>query len=79
MITEAMVQRINELARKKKTEGLSPGELAEQKALYKVYLASIRQQVVDQLEAAGAKPKGHVCDESCCHEHHDDVPRGRGC
>lgn len=75
MITDAMVQRINELARKKKSEGLTPEELAEQKALYKVYLASIRQQVVDQLEAAGAQPKGHVCDDTCCHPHH----HGPGC
>ena len=70
MITEELVQRINELANKKKSEGLSPVELAEQKKLYKIYLASVREQVTTQLDATDISPKGHVCDDSCGHHHH---------
>ncbi len=71
MITEELVKRINELANKKKSEGLTPAEQAEQKELYKIYLASIRQQVTTQLDAAGIEPKDHVCSDGCgCHHKH---------
>ena len=50
-ITKEMIERINELAAKKKSEGLTEEELAEQKFLYKEYLASIRGQVRQQLES----------------------------
>lgn len=49
-ITAEMIARINELAAKKKAEGLNEEELAEQKALYKEYLAAIRGQVRANLE-----------------------------
>ncbi len=75
MISEELVQRINELAGKKKNEGLTPAELAEQKKLYKIYLASIRKQVTTQLDAAEISPKDHVCDDTCCHPH----KHGPGC
>ncbi|MBQ6387842.1 MAG: DUF896 domain-containing protein [Ruminococcus sp.] len=39
-----LLQRINELAKKKKTAGLTEEEQAEQKKLYKIYLGEIRQQ-----------------------------------
>ena len=45
-----MIERINELAHKKKKEGLTPEELAEQKELYKRYLANIRSQLKAQLD-----------------------------
>ena len=35
MEINAMINRINALAKKKKTSGLTPEELAEQKELYK--------------------------------------------
>ncbi len=50
-ITQEMIQRINELAAKKKTVGLTDEELVEQKALYKEYLAGIRGQVRQRLES----------------------------
>ena len=50
MITPELLARINELARKKRTVGLSEEELAEQKELYKIYLAAIRGQVTSLLE-----------------------------
>ena len=49
-ITQEMIERINELAAKKKAEGLTEEELAEQKVLYKEYLAGIRGQVRHKLE-----------------------------
>ena len=51
MITPELLARINELARKKRTVGLTAEELAEQKRLYKVYLAAIRGQVTSLLES----------------------------
>lgn len=45
-----MIARINILARKKRSEGLTEGEQCEQKALYKEYLGFIRGQVKQQLD-----------------------------
>lgn len=39
------IERINELARKKKTEGLNEEELAEQAALRKQYLDEFRESM----------------------------------
>ena len=39
---KAKIDRINELAKKKRTVGLTDEELAEQKALHKEYIASYR-------------------------------------
>ena len=50
METKEMIARINELAHKKKKEGLNEAELAEQKELYKRYLANIRGQLKAQLD-----------------------------
>ena len=50
MITPELLERINELARKKRTVGLTAEELVEQKELYKIYLAAIRGQVTSLLE-----------------------------
>lgn len=49
-ITKDMITRINQLAAKKKSEGLTAEEQTEQKALYKEYLAAIRGQVRANLE-----------------------------
>ncbi|MCQ2554906.1 MAG: DUF896 domain-containing protein [Clostridia bacterium] len=50
MITETMIARINELARKKKTVGLTEDEQAEQKILYKEYLEAFRANLKAQLD-----------------------------
>jgi uncharacterized protein YnzC (UPF0291/DUF896 family) len=73
MITKEMVQRINDLAHKKKNEGLTFAEQAEQKKLYKTYLASIREQVKSQLDNVEIISEDHVCDDTCHHHH------GPGC
>ena len=49
-VTKEMIDRINVLAAKKKSEGLTEEELAEQKELYKQYLASIRGSMKAQLD-----------------------------
>ncbi len=51
MITPELLERINHLARKKRTIGLTDDELAEQKELYKIYLAAIREQMTSLLES----------------------------
>lgn len=58
-ISDEKIKRINELARKKKLEGLTEAELEEQKQLYAEFLANIRKQVEVQLFSAGftKKPK----------------------
>ncbi len=45
-----LIARINILAKKKRTVGLSSEELAEQKELYKEYLSIIRCQVKTHLD-----------------------------
>lgn len=60
MITPELLARINELARKKRTAGLSEEERAEQKRLYEIYLAAIRSQVsnlLDNIEFVDSAPK----------------------
>ena len=50
MITQEMIDRINELAKKKKTEGLSEEESAEQKVLYREYIDAFKANLKAQLE-----------------------------
>lgn len=50
-----VLKRINELAKKKKTVGLTPQELEEQKKLYKIYLGSIRTQFEATLDNVSVK------------------------
>ena len=52
-MNEADIQRINELARKSKTvEGLTEAELAEQAALRKAYIASVKRNLKTQLDGS---------------------------
>ncbi len=51
LITQEMLNRINELARKKRSVGLNAEELAEQKKLYEEYLLSIRGQMINLLDS----------------------------
>ena len=52
-----LLNRINELAKKKKTVGLTADELAEQKKLYKIYLDEIRTQFDKTLDNVSVKNK----------------------
>jgi len=49
-MTEEKIKRINELARKQKTEGLTEEEKAEQFKLRREYIDSFKQSLVAQLE-----------------------------
>jgi len=58
-MTEKKIERINDLAHKKKEHGLTAAEQEEQKKLYEDFLADIRSQVKNQLEAAGYTKKNN--------------------
>ena len=45
------IERINELARKRKTEGLTPEEQAEQDALRKEYITGFRSNLQELLDS----------------------------
>lgn len=49
-MTEEKIKRINELAKKQKTEGLTEEEKAEQLKLRREYIDSFKQSLVAQLE-----------------------------
>lgn len=49
MIDNQLISRINDLARKKKAEGLTEEEKQEQARLRQIYLQAIRGQVKQQL------------------------------
>ncbi len=58
---EELIKRINELAKKKREEGLTAEETAEQKELYKKYLAGFRNNLKQQIENTDVKyPDGKV-------------------
>lgn len=42
MVTKEQIDRINVLAKKKKTEGLTEAEQAEQKVLYRAYIGRLQ-------------------------------------
>lgn len=50
MVTKEQIDRINELAKKKKTEGLTEEEQAEQKALYQAYIDAFKANLKAQLD-----------------------------
>lgn len=50
-MTDDRIARINELAKKAKSEGLTPEETAERDALRKEYIASIKRNLSMQLDA----------------------------
>lgn len=56
-----LTKRINELAQKKKEQGLTAEEQAEQKELYKKYLANFRRNFERQLDNTDVEfPDGRV-------------------
>ncbi len=52
-----MLERINELAAKKREQGLTDEEQAEQKKLYAAYLKDIRSQFSSTLDNVSVKEK----------------------
>ncbi|MFZ5596255.1 MAG: DUF896 domain-containing protein [Bacillota bacterium] len=75
MITKEMIDRINWLARKQRSTGLSEEEKQEQQKLRREYLDCIRAQVVNALDSAGIKRKTdgephHDCSCPTCRGNH---------
>jgi len=50
MDMNAVIARINELAAKNKAEGLTPEELAERDKLRRIYIDSVKGNLIGQLE-----------------------------
>ncbi len=50
MDMNVVIARINELAKKAKTEGLTQEELAERDKLRRIYIDSVKANLVGQLE-----------------------------
>ena len=50
MEMQELLDEINALAKKKKTEGLTEDETKRQKELYAIYLKGFREQVRERLE-----------------------------
>lgn len=50
MKIDEVVARINELARKAKTDGLSEAEITERDKLRRIYIDSVKANLVGQLE-----------------------------
>ena len=50
MDMDKVIARINELAKKAKTEGLTQEELAERDKLRRIYIDSVKANLVGQLE-----------------------------
>lgn len=49
-MTEERIARINELARKAKTEGLTPAEVRERDELRKEYVAAVKASLAGHLD-----------------------------
>lgn len=70
MITKELIDKINYLARKQRTQGLTPEEKAEQDRVRRIYLDNIKAQVRETLEATKPEKEKHDHDCSCgCHDH----------
>lgn len=63
MITKELIARINELARKQKTCGLTEEEKAEQAKLRRIYIDCIKDRVKDALDCVKFEEEGEK------HEH----------
>ena len=60
-MTNEKIARINELAKKSKTVGLTEAEKTEQQALRQEYLASVRESLRAQLDHTSIKePDGTI-------------------
>lgn len=72
MITEENIARINFLAKKLKTEGLTCCEADEQKILRRAFIDNIKSQVkhhLDCIEYVDEPNSKKKCECDCDHEH----------
>ena len=69
MITQEMIARINELARKQREGSLTDAESAEQAQLRRVYVDVIKARVKEQLGTVKPDEKHHHGCSCGCHKH----------
>lgn len=69
MITKEMIDRINFLYHKSKSEGLTAEEKLEQSKLRREYIKEIRERVKQQLDNIEFVDEDS-CHDDCCHHHH---------
>lgn len=67
MLPRRVIDRINALARKQRSAGLTPEEQAEQAELRRLYVAYIKEQVQAQLERRFPRRR---TDHGRCHHDH---------
>ncbi|MCI8335864.1 MAG: DUF896 domain-containing protein [Peptococcaceae bacterium] len=74
---QSKIERINELARKAKGEGLTDGEKIEQQALRREYIDAMKASLISQLDnvvmvdEAGNEQRLVKKEDGCCnHSHH---------
>jgi len=61
VVDDKMIARINELARKKKSEGLTEAEAAEQAQLRAAYIAAFRESTRQTIESVRLqRPDGTI-------------------
>lgn len=70
MITKEMIDRINQLAKKSKQEGLNEEEKLEQQELRKKYIEYIKGQVKQQLDSIEFVDEGQNSGHENHHHHH---------
>lgn len=75
-MTELQLDRINELARKEKSIGLTPAEKEEQKILRQKYIAAVRRNLRSQLDQIDMiEPDGSVVNLGKLHHSSAKDPR----
>ena len=75
-MTELQLDRINELARKEKSIGLTPAEKEEQKILRQNYIAAVRRNLRSQLDQIDMiEPDGSVVNLGKLHHSSAKDPR----
>ncbi|MDD4504485.1 MAG: DUF896 domain-containing protein [Clostridiaceae bacterium] len=67
MINKEMIDRINQLSKKSRQDGLTEAEQQEQRELRRKYIEYIKGQVRQQLDSIEFVEDEHECK----HEHHD--------
>lgn len=68
-MTPEMIDRINQLAKKQRTDGLTAEETAEQALLRRQYIDHIKAQVRSQLDSVAQPAHGADCSCGCGHKH----------
>lgn len=72
MINKELLDKINYLAQKQRSQGLTEEEKAEQQKLRQIYIKGIKDQIVNSFSDMGLKPSTshkHTCSCGKCKCH----------